>query len=45
MTSTSAAVECVFSLVEAMYGHEQRSVLAGQLQSALMLRYNKRVVG
>ena len=45
MTCTSAAAERVFSLVEAMYGHEQRSALADQLQAALMLRYNKRVVG
>ena len=45
MTCTSAAAERVFSLVEAMYGHEQRSALADQLQAALMLRYNKRMVG
>ena len=45
MTTTSAASERVFSLVEAMYGHEQHSVLADQLQAAVMLRYNKRLLG
>ena len=39
MTTTSAASERVFSLVEAMYGHEQHSVLADQLHPAVMLRY------
>ena len=47
MTCTSAAVERVSSLVEAMYGHGQmwRTLpLADQMQAALMHRYNKRMV-
>ena len=28
-----------------MFGKDQQSVLADYIQSALMLRYNKRVVG
>ena len=45
MQCSSAASERVFSLVESMYGHEQHSALADQLQAGVMLRYNKRLVG
>jgi len=34
----------VFSLVEAMFGHSQKSVLADQVQGLLMLRYDKRTI-
>ena len=43
MQCSSAASERVFSLVESMYGHEQHSALADQLQAGVMLRYNKRL--
>jgi hypothetical protein len=39
--STSAAAERVFSLVEAIFGTEQLSLLADQVQAGAMLRYNK----
>ena len=45
LTCTSAAAERVFSLVEAMFGTEQLSLLADQVQAGTMLRYNKRTVG
>ena len=45
MSCTSAASERVFSLVDAMYGSDQKAVLADQLQGGVMLRYNKRRVG
>jgi hypothetical protein len=41
----SAACERVFSLLAAMFTKEQHSTLADQIQAALMLKYNKRVVG
>ena len=41
----SAACERVFSLLEAMFTKEQHSSLADQIQAALMLKYNKRVLG
>ena len=41
----SAARERVFSLLAAMFTKEQHSTLADQIQAALMLKYNKRVVG
>ena len=40
-TSTSAAAERVFSMVESMFGVEQVYALADQIQSGVMLRYNK----
>lgn len=42
---SSAAAERVFSLVEAMFGKDQSTVLADMIQGSTMLRYNKRVVG
>ena len=42
---TSAASERIFSLLEAMFGKDQDSALADLIQGALMLRYNKRIVG
>ena len=45
LSSTSAASERVFSLVEGMFGRDQVTALADQLQGAVMLRYNKRQVG
>ena len=44
-TPNSAAAECVFSLLKLMFGDKQMSALADMIQSALMLRYNKRTVG
>ena len=41
LTCTSAAAERVFSLVEAIFGTEQLSLLADQVQAGAMLRYNK----
>ena len=41
---SSAPSERVFSLVEAMFGHSQHSVLADQLQGSVMLRYHKRAI-
>ena len=37
--------ERVFSLLKLMFGDMQMSALADMIQSALMLRYNKRKVG
>ena len=42
---TSAASERMFSLLEAMFGKDQDATLSDLIQSALMLRYNKRRVG
>ena len=44
-TPNSAAAERVFSLLKLMFGDTQMLALAGMIQSALMLRYNKRKVG
>ena len=44
LSCTSAACERVFSLVDAMFGEDQRSSLADQVQAGVMLRYNKRQV-
>ena len=41
----SAAAERVFSLLKLMFGDQQTTALADIIQSALMLRYNKRPVG
>ena len=45
LSCTSAASERVFSLVDAMFGADQLTALADQLQSSVMLRYNKRSFG
>ena len=45
MTSSSAASERVFSLVDSMFGQGSLSSLADQLQGSVMLKYNKRQVG
>ena len=45
MSCSSAASERVFSLVEFMFGAEQKSAMADQLQAGAMLRYHKRSVG
>ena len=42
MTSSSAASERVFSLVDSMFGQGSLSSLADQLQGSVMLKYNKR---
>ena len=42
---TSAASERVFALLKEMFGSDQLSALSDMIQSALMLRYNKRAVG
>ena len=41
----SAASERVFALLEAIFGKDQDGSLSDMLQAALMLRYNKRIVG
>ena len=45
LTPNSASCERVFALLKNMYGEEQLSALADQLQASLMLAYNKRRVG
>ena len=44
-TPNSAAAERVFSLLKAMFGETQMSALQDMIESALMLKYNKRKVG
>ena len=44
-TPNSAAAERVFSMLKAMFGDQQMEALADMIQTALMLRYNKRSVG
>ena len=44
-TPNSVAAERVFSLLKLMFGDTQMSALADMIQSALMLKYNKRKVG
>ena len=44
-TPNSAAAERVFSMLKAMFGDQQMETLADIIQTALMLRYNKRNVG
>ena len=41
----SAAAERVFSMLKAMFGDQQMETLADIIQTALMLRVNKRNVG
>ena len=35
----------MFSIVNSMFGDEQKLLLADQIQAGVMLRFNKRVVG
>lgn len=44
-TPNSAAPERVFSLLKAMFGGDKATGLADYVQTALMLKYNKRTVG
>jgi len=44
-TPNSAAAERVFSLLKSMFGDQQMQTLADIIQTALMLRVNKRTVG
>jgi hypothetical protein len=44
-TPNSAAAERVFSMLKAMFGDQQMETLADIIQTALMLRINKRKVG
>ena len=44
-TPNSAAAERVFSLLKVMFGDQQMDTLADIIQTALMLRVNKRTVG
>ena len=44
-TPNSAAAERVFSMLNMMFGDTQMSALVDMIQTALMLRYNKRTVG
>lgn len=44
-TPNSAAAERVFSLLKIFFGDGRTISLADQIQTTLMLRYNKRVVG
>lgn len=43
--ANSAAAERVFSMLKAMFGDQQMETLADIIQTALMLRINKRKVG
>ena len=45
MSCTSAASERVFSLVNNMFGEDQLTALADQVETATMLRFNGRSVG
>ena len=45
ITPNSAAAELVFSMLKAMFGDQQMETLADIIQTALMLRINKRRVG
>lgn len=44
-TPNSAAAERVFSMLKSMFGDQQMETLADIIQTALMLRVNKRSVG
>ena len=44
-TPNSTAAERVFSMLKAMFGDQQMESLADIIQTALMLRVNKRTVG
>ena len=43
LTPSSAASERVFSLLKSMFGENQLRSLGDQIESGLMLRYNKRL--
>ena len=45
LTPNSAASERVFSLLKLFFGPQQDSLLADQIEVALMLAYNNRVLG
>ena len=45
ISPNSAASERIFAMVKNMFGDEQMSSLADMIQAALMLRYNKRILG
>ena len=45
ISPNSASCERVFALLKNMFGDDQESALADYLQSAMMLRHNKRTVG
>ncbi len=44
-TPTSAAAECVFYMLKAMFGDHSTTAFADYIQTAIMLRSNKRKVG
>ena len=43
--STSASSERVFALLKNMFGDQQIRSMCDYIESALMLRFNKRVLG
>ena len=45
ISPNSASCERVFSLLKLMFAEQQLSSLADVIRAALMLRYNKRVLG
>ena len=45
MSPSSASCERVFSLLKEMFGEQQMSALADYIRAALMLKFNKRVIG
>ena len=45
LSPNSASCERVFSLVKTMFGEQQMSTLADYIRAALMLKFNKRVIG
>ncbi len=45
LSPNSASCERVFALLKNMFGEDQLSALADQLQVSLMLAYNNRRVG
>jgi hypothetical protein len=44
-TPTSASADRVFSMLKAMFGNQATTALANYIQTAIMLRSNKRKVG
>ena len=45
LSPNSASCERVFSLVKIMFGEQQMMALADYIRAALMLKFNKRMVG
>jgi hypothetical protein len=45
LSPNSASCERVFSLLKSMFSEQQLSVLGDYIRAAIMLKYNKRVVG